>query len=139
MSFQQQEFRSRPQHPPIGAPPVPFDSPARAGDDWYTIGPGIWEQLLNSPAGDADTHYKSVLQWYEPGATSVDMTQIITHVYYEEVCFIRGGLEDVTLGQSWGPGAYAYRRPGMKHGPYRAGKEGCLQFVKIFPADAVQA
>lgn len=134
MSLQQQEFRSRPAHPPPGAPPVAFDSPARAPDGWYTIAPGIWEQLLNSDNGTPDTDNKSVLQWYEPGTESVDMTRIITHTYYEEVCFIQGELADVTLGQAWGPGAYAFREPGMKHGPYRAGEEGVLQFVKVTPA-----
>ena len=45
--------------------------------------------------------------------------------------FLEGGLEDLTLSQAWGKGAYAYRYPGMKHGPYRALEGGCLQFVKI--------
>ena len=58
--------------------------------------------------------------------------EIITHTYIEEVVFIEGGLRDVTLGQEWGPGAYAYRKPGMRHGPYVAhGTEGCFQFVKV--------
>jgi anti-sigma factor ChrR (cupin superfamily) len=103
-------------------------SPPHDGE-WYSIGPGIWELLLN---GERESDHKSVLQWYEPGATSVT-DEIITHTYIEEVCFIQGGLEDVTLGQGWGPGAYAYRLPGMKHGPYKASPEGCLQFVKLVP------
>jgi anti-sigma factor ChrR (cupin superfamily) len=125
MPLVQQEFTTRPNHPPPGAAPVqnPPDG------EWYSIGPGIWELLVN---GERDSDHKSVLQWYEPGATSVT-DDIITHTYIEEVCFIQGGLEDVTLGQSWSTGAYAYRLPGMKHGPYKASPQGCLQFVKLVP------
>ena len=74
-----------------------------------------------------------MLQWYEPYAVSVT-DEVITHPYIEEVCFIEGGLEDVTLGQAWSTGAYVYRYPGMKHGPYKASPTGCLQFVKLLPA-----
>jgi anti-sigma factor ChrR (cupin superfamily) len=62
-------------------------------------------------------------------------TEPITHTYVEEVCTLRGGLEDLSLARTWGIGTYAYRNPGMKHGPYRATKEGCLQFVKVGPVD----
>lgn len=45
--------------------------------------------------------------------------------------FIEGSLKDLTLGEEWGQGAYAYRLPGMEHGPYAAGKAGCYMFVKM--------
>ncbi|KAJ5092031.1 hypothetical protein NUU61_006901 [Penicillium alfredii] len=122
MPFHQQEFTTRPPHPPAGTPP---DS--RTTHPWYNVGPGIWELLLN---GDAE--HKSVLQWWEPNNISTQI-EPITHTYIEEVCFIEGGLEDLSLKQAWGVGAYAYREPGMKHGPYRASAEGCLQFVKVVP------
>lgn len=95
---------------------------------WYSIGPGIWELQLNG-SGEGQ---KAVLQWYEPGAKSVT-DDVITHTYIEEVVFIEGGLKDVTLGKEWGPGAYAYRYPGMKHGPYIASSQGCYQFCKFIP------
>lgn len=126
MALQQKEFFTRPAHPPIGAARV--STPRE--NQWYTIGPGIWELVLN---GDAHSDNKSCLQWYEPNVTSVT-DEIITHTYIEEVCFIEGGLFDVTLGEGWGPGAYAYRLPGMKHGPYKASPQGCLQFVKLVPS-----
>ncbi|KAJ5805366.1 hypothetical protein N7474_011253 [Penicillium riverlandense] len=85
-------------------------------NQWYTIGPGIWVLVLS---GDAKTDHKSCLQWYKPNAKSVT-DDIITHTYIEDVCFVKGGLSDVTLGQGWGPGACAYRQPGMKHGTYKA-------------------
>ena len=87
--------------------------------------------LLNGDVADSQT--KSSLQWYEPGAKSVT-DEIITHTYIEEVIFLDGGLEDRTLRQMFGKGSYAYRYPGMKHGPYQASPIGCLQFVKILPA-----
>lgn len=125
MPLDQKEFQDVVPHPKIG---TPIDSPD--AHPWYSIGPGIWELLLN---GDQRSENKSVLQWYDPGTKSIQ-NEAIVHTYYEEVCFIRGGLKDITLGQEWGMGAYAYRRPGMKHGPYVASAEGCLQFVKIMAA-----
>ncbi|KIH86502.1 hypothetical protein SPBR_08747 [Sporothrix brasiliensis 5110] len=139
MAFVQKEFFTRPAHPPIGAAPVSLADAIAASttgdgrpDQWYTIGPGIWELQLN---GDPASDHKAVLQWYEPNTRSVDPVAVITHTYIEEVCFIQGGLTDVTLGQGWGPGSYAYRLPGMKHGPYQASSEGCLQFVKLVPVE----
>ncbi|CAG8278694.1 unnamed protein product [Penicillium salamii] len=123
MPFHEKEFSTPPPHPPVGTP-----QNSKSALPWYSIAPGVWEFLLNG-----DTQEKAVLQWWEPDTTSAQ-TEQITHTYIEEVCTLRGGLEDLTLGQSWGIGAYAYRQPGMKHGPYRAAKEGCLQFVKILPA-----
>ncbi|CAG8120751.1 unnamed protein product [Penicillium olsonii] len=123
MTFNEKEFSTPPLRPPVGTPP---DSESAL--PWYSIAPGVWEFLLNG-----NTQEKAVLQWWEPSASSAQI-EPITHSYIEEVCTLRGGLEDLTLGQSWGIGAYAYRQPGMKHGPYRATREGCLQFVKIMQA-----
>ena len=125
MSFQQKEFSEFPAPPPVGTPTDSSDA-----QPWYSIGPGIWELLLN---GEKDSHHKSVLQWFEPDQKS-PQTEPITHPYVEEVCFLQGGLRDLTLNQEWGPGAYAYRMPGMEHGPYQASERGCLEFVKLSPA-----
>ncbi|KAJ5757682.1 uncharacterized protein N7511_006376 [Penicillium nucicola] len=122
MTFAQKEFSTPPPHPPAGTP-----QHAESALPWYSIAPGVWEFLLN---GDAE--HKAALQWWEPNAVSAQ-TEPITHTYIEEVCTLRGGLQDVTLGKAWGIGSYAYRFPGMKHGPYRASEEGCLQFVKVVP------
>lgn len=119
--YTQKEFSDAPPHPPPGA--------TESGNGWYNIGPGIWEYLLN---GETDSDNKAVLQWYEPYAVSIT-DESITHAYFEEVVFIEGGLEDVTLKKAWTTGAYAFRKPGMRHGPYRASERGCLQFVKLVP------
>ncbi|KAH8692590.1 hypothetical protein BGW36DRAFT_463869 [Talaromyces proteolyticus] len=129
MSLTQQEFTTRPPHPAPGTPPVWIPTET---NQWYSIGPGIWELHLN---GERGSHNRSVLQWYEPGATSAT-DEVITHTYIEEVCFLEGGLEDISLGKAWGQGAYAFRLPGMRHGPYKAdGERGCLMFVKLVPGE----
>jgi hypothetical protein len=35
-------------------------------------------------------------------------------------------------GDVWTKGAYAYRKPGMDHGPLRS-EEGCLMFIVVIP------
>ncbi|KIW23399.1 uncharacterized protein PV07_11600 [Cladophialophora immunda] len=125
MPLEQKEFSLPPPHPPPGTPVDPD-----AVRPWHSIGPGIWELLLN---GSRDSEEKSVLQWYEPNAVSVT-DGAITHPYVEEVCLLQGGLEDLTLRQAWSTGAYAYRYPGMEHGPYKASPTGCLMFVKLLSA-----
>lgn len=123
MTFTQKEFTTP---PPLPAPGTAADSPSV--HPWYSVGPGIWELLLNG-----SPEHKAVLQWWEPNNVTADKP--ITHTYIEEVCFLKGGLEDLSLEESWGIGAYAYRKPGMLHGPYRASSEGCLMFVKVIPAE----
>ncbi|KIY03434.1 uncharacterized protein Z520_00125 [Fonsecaea multimorphosa CBS 102226] len=124
MPLEQQEFSRPPPPPPPGTP-----ADSETVKPWYSIGPGVWELLLN---GNKDSEERSVLQWHEPNAVSVT-NGLITHAYVEEVCLLRGDLEDITLGQTWSTGAYAYRYPGMEHGPYKASSSGCLMFVKLSP------
>jgi anti-sigma factor ChrR (cupin superfamily) len=91
---------------------------------------GVWEQHLNGPSPTC----KSVLQYWEPGAAS-PTNEVITHDYIEEVMLVQGTLRDETLGQEWGVGAYAYRKLGMRHGPYKAGEKGCLMLVRCEPGE----
>ncbi|KAH0848261.1 hypothetical protein FOPE_02349 [Fonsecaea pedrosoi] len=123
MPFQQKEF-SQPPHPPVGTP-----ENSETAKPWYNVAPGIWELHLN---GEKNSEQRAVLQWWEPNAVSAT-DEAITHTYIEEVCIVQGELEDVTLGQAWSTGAYAYRNPGMEHGPYKASASGCLMFVKVLP------
>ncbi|KAJ3881440.1 hypothetical protein F5051DRAFT_397272 [Lentinula edodes] len=129
--MQQKEFTSLPPRPKL-------NSSAEEAYPWYSVGSGIWEYPLNSsnsldsPTGTTSitSGERSVIQWCEPNVQWPLDNPVITHDYIEEVIFLEGGLKDLTLQQEWGPGAYAYRLPGMKHGPYRAGENGCLEFVK---------
>ncbi|KAJ3813397.1 hypothetical protein F5876DRAFT_63182 [Lentinula aff. lateritia] len=114
--MQQKEFTSLPPRPKL-------KSSAEEAYPWYSVSSGIWEYHLNSSE-------RSVIQWCEPNVQWPLDNSVITHDYIEEVIFLEGGLKDLTLQQEWGPGTYAYRLPGMKHGPYRAGENGCLEFVR---------
>jgi len=57
------------------------------------------------------------------------------HETWEEVTIISGTLEwlDATghPQQILGTGAYVDRPPHIKHGPFRAGNEGCLMYVRM--------
>src|SRR5689334_9652496 len=77
---------------------------------------GIWLQML---AEDAATGAYTGLSRYEPGADS-SPNGSATHAYWEEVYILAGDLTDLRLGQTFGPGMYACRPPGMVHGPWRS-------------------
>jgi anti-sigma factor ChrR (cupin superfamily) len=104
--------------------------PATTSPPWILLSRGVWEQHLNGPSPTC----KSVLQYWEPFAAS-PTTELITHDYIEEVIIVQGTLRDETLRQEWGVGAYAYRKPGMRHGPYKAGERGCLMLVRCEPGE----
>jgi hypothetical protein len=57
------------------------------------------------------------------------------HDTWEEVIIINGTLEwlDATghTQQTLSTGAYVDRPPQIKHGPFRAGNEGCLMYVRM--------
>lgn len=56
----------------------------------------------------------------------------ITHDFWEEVYILEGEMTDVALGKTFGPGSFACRPPGMRHGPYSTAP-GCLAFeVRYF-------
>jgi hypothetical protein len=50
------------------------------------------------------------------------------HDYWEEVYILDGWIEDLRLGERFSAGMYACRPPGMEHGPWRSGPDGCLTF-----------
>lgn len=76
-------------------------------------GAGITEKVLSRD--DADGTLTRLARW-APGTTSG--TEVIRHEYVEEVYLLEGELTDLTLGQTFRPGDYACRPPGMPHGPY---------------------
>ena len=79
---------------------------------WVDAGGGISERVLSE---DADGILTRLARW-APGTTSG--TEVIRHEYVEEVYLLEGELTDLTLEQTFGPGDYACRPPGMPHGPY---------------------
>jgi hypothetical protein len=85
---------------------------------WTSAGGGITQKVLSE---DADGTLTRLARW-APGTTSG--AEIIRHEYVEEVYLLEGELTDLTLDQTFGPGDYAFRPPGMPHGPYVTGT-GC--------------
>ncbi|MGW6198414.1 cupin domain-containing protein [Kribbella sp. NPDC055110] len=86
---------------------------------WTDAGGGITQKVLSE---DADGTLTRLARW-APGTASG--TEVIRHEYVEEVYLLEGELTDLTLGQTFGPGDYACRPPGMPHGPYVTGT-GCI-------------
>ncbi|KAF2237661.1 hypothetical protein EV356DRAFT_382563 [Viridothelium virens] len=99
---------------------------------WQSLEPGIDELILNH---DPTTGRRTTLQRWQPGARNAATS---LHDYFEEVILLEGDLRVVpgkgtAEGQPgetevWGKGAYAFRRPGMVHGPF-ASEAGCLMFI----------
>lgn len=103
------------------------DATSYPGRSWIEVEPGIHEMILNA---DPKTERKTLLQQWQPNTKNI--TQTFTHNYIEEVYISEGDLTDMNLQQSWEKGAYAYRKPGMKHGPFKSEK-GCLMFITCSP------
>lgn len=93
-------------------------------------GPQITQLTLNATP---NTHRRTTLQKWEPGAVNTQ-THPFVHPYVEEIYIVEGDLEDVRLGQKFEKGCYAYRKPGMEHGPFRS-ERGCLMFIVCLDAD----
>ncbi|EMT60758.1 hypothetical protein FOQG_10262 [Fusarium oxysporum f. sp. raphani 54005] len=96
---------------------------------WSTIEPGVDELVLNE---DSQTGRRTTLQRWQPGARN--QQDIFIHDYVEEIFMVEGDLYDQNLQQGWEKGAYAYRKPGMRHGPFKS-ERGCLMFIVCIPVD----
>ena len=68
------------------------------------------------------------------------------HDFVEEIFILEGDLRDLKgrksgtgdivngeEGDVWTKGSYAYRKPGMNHGPFGS-ENGCLMFIVAIPA-----
>lgn len=97
---------------------------------WTPIEPGVDELVLNQ---DTQTGRRTTLQRWQPGARN--QQDVFIHDYVEEIFMVEGYLYDVNLHKGWEKGAYAYRKPGMRHGPFKS-EGGCLMFIVCIPVDA---
>ncbi|ETN41337.1 uncharacterized protein HMPREF1541_03272 [Cyphellophora europaea CBS 101466] len=101
---------------------------------WIEVEPSIHELTLNSSPSSSR---RTLLQRWAPNTSNV--CQDFVHEYIEEIYIVEGTLscEDDSArgvqGGKWEKGAYAYRKPGMRHGPFRSGEEGCLMFITCTP------
>ncbi len=106
-------------------PELEFFSPDRlpwqpvAGSPTAGVGgQGVQEKILARDASSGDV---TRLLRFDAG---VETKETITHDFWEEVWILEGELIDLGKKQTFTPGMYACRPPGMVHGPYRVPR-GC--------------
>ncbi|MBB6568371.1 cupin domain-containing protein [Kribbella sandramycini] len=90
------------------------------GDIAWEVVEGIEQRVLS--IDNADGTLTRLARWPAGTTSGVD---VIQHDYVEEVYLFEGELTDLTLEQTFHPGDYACRPPGMPHGPYTT-VNGCL-------------
>ncbi|KAH7357135.1 hypothetical protein BKA65DRAFT_496249 [Rhexocercosporidium sp. MPI-PUGE-AT-0058] len=100
------------------------------GRTWVQIEPKIYEMTLNI---DTLSGRRTLLQKHEPGSLNAKES---LHDYIEEIYIVEGDLVDVPKKETYLKGYYyAYRKPGMRHGPF-ASEKGCLMFITCSPAES---
>ena len=101
----------------------PFDE--AYADRWEPIPevPGLSQIVLGK---DEETGSYSRLLKFEPGTDTTRMG-VQKHDFVEEILIHEGSLHDLTLDQTFRKGCWAYRRPGMPHGPW-VSPDGCITF-----------
>jgi uncharacterized RmlC-like cupin family protein len=58
-------------------------------------------------------------------------TNQITHDYWEQVYILEGEVEDLSLKTVFRTGDFAFRPPGMKHGPYAVSQNTSCKMLVI--------
>ena len=82
---------------------------------------GIKEKILSHDPETGD--YTRMLK-FPPG---IETKETLVHDFWEEVLLVEGSLYDVAKKETYLPGFYACRPPGMIHGPYKI-PFGCVTF-----------
>jgi len=82
---------------------------------------GIKEKILSLDSETGD--YTRMLK-FPPG---IQTSETLVHEFWEEVLLIEGTLTDIAKKETYLPGYYACRPPGMLHGPYNI-PTGCVTF-----------
>jgi hypothetical protein len=102
---------------------------------WETIAPGIEAKTLagslDEPAGKG--HLNRLARW----APNAEIDAVRVHEFYEEVLVVEGTLlvasqEPPHRFEAFRAPAFACRPPHAKHGPFKAGPEGCLLLETSF-------
>lgn len=86
--------------------------------------PELTERIL---AADPEAGTATRMLHFEPD-TDTTPNGVQVHDFWEEVYILQGSFVDLRLGQTFSAGDYACRPPGMEHGPWRSGPDGCLTF-----------
>lgn len=92
--------------------------------------PELTERVL---AADPASGTATRILRFEPN-TDTTPNGVQTHDFWEEVYILEGTMTDLRLGQTFSSGDYACRPPGMAHGPWTSGPEGCVTFEVRYPA-----
>lgn len=75
---------------------------------------------------------KVYLYWMNPGSE----TKIQSHPQSEDVVIVQGSLfwlnEDKSTQKKLTIGDYVERNGNLKHGPFKAGPDGCLMYVRLY-------
>lgn len=86
--------------------------------------PDLTERILAAdPASGVATR---ILRFAPDTDTTPNGAQV--HDFWEEVYVLEGSLTDLRLGTTFVAGDYACRPPGMTHGPWASGPDGCRTF-----------
>ena len=93
------------------APLTPSD-PAKSGDATVRI-----------LSYDPETRDQTSILTHPPGSTWG--APVCVHNFWEEAFILEGRIYDETLKKWFEKGSFCCRPPWMKHGPYKAGEEGC--------------
>lgn len=109
--------------------PNDFTSPKQGWSEIKSAGHTGEQKLL--AINNNNKNEKIYLYWMAPGSTS----DIQKHSTSEEVVIVQGSLawlnEDKTIQKVLTVGDYVDRKPGINHGPFKSGKDGCLMYVKF--------
>lgn len=90
---------------------------------------GLTERIV---ASDPESGTASRVLHFDPG-TDTTPNGVLTHTFWEEVFIVQGSFTDLRLNQTFSSGEYACRPPGMEHGPWIAGPEGCTTYEVRYP------
>jgi ChrR Cupin-like domain len=86
---------------------------------WTRIHEGVFEKVLHR---DESTRAYTRLVMFDPGSRIPD---VLVHDFFEEFVVIEGSIIDETLNRTFTQGMFAFRRPGLRHGPFSC-PSGCL-------------
>jgi hypothetical protein len=106
-----------------------FELPAAPWVEDDSVVRGIWSQMLST---DPDSGDQTGLLRYEPGVDT-SAIGVRVHEYWEEVYILDGDLTDLRLDQTFTRGMYAYRPPGMPHGPWRSEHGVLMLEIRRYP------
>ncbi|NLC11121.1 MAG: hypothetical protein GX767_02570 [Firmicutes bacterium] len=73
---------------------------------------GIMEKIISH---DPETGSYTRILKFPPMETN----EVLVHDFFEEVYILEGSLYDIQKKETYLPGYYASRPPGMVHGPYK--------------------